>query len=531
LLCIERIYNMGGKSDGGKGELIAQSREFAEKARQALEKVDLPDITKQELALKYPELILSAPEEKLGDTALSLIQEDPELQRSQDLALEEMQQLGQEGFSTEDKAKFEAMRRTVAGDEQARQQSILADMSARGAGGSGAELAARLSSGQAATERASIQGEQMAAENARARREALMQAGQMASNQSQQDYAKQANKASAKDQIAAFNAQVSSRDTDARRQQQGQKIQTQNTQQQYNKELGQRDFQNQMAKQGGIANAYSGQASNAMAAAGMTKPKKGSGGMIGTLVGAGLGAALTSSPQGASVGASVGGSVGSQFASGGIKGKTYAAGGSAGMYGSGPMEAEVSGTAESEMSPEDKQKYLEAASIIAKNLVPEEESQSRPMVVPTQQIVAPQQAQFQGINPAELLKYRDGGMKNEYNCGGTKKGMAYDDGGEGTIIDSGMESYSGDELPDRINDGEMVHNLHQQDRLNELLKELGERRVDEAVDSGNMEVNENQQEDLMSVVRGEKEPEDMEDENIVESRGMKRLLQILGSKR
>ena len=533
---------MGSKDDGGRGAMIAESRAMAEKARQALEKVDLPDVTKQELALKYPELILSSSEEQLGDTALSLIKEDPELQRSQELALAEMEELGQEGFSVEDKAKFEAMRRKVAGDEQAREASILADMAARGAGGSGAELAAMLSSSQEATQRASTAGEQMGAEAAKARREALTSAGQMAAQMEQGKYNRQANQASAKDQIAQFNAQVAARDTGARRTHEGQKTQTLNTQQQYNKELAQRDFDNQMRKQGGISSVYSGQAANLMNAAAMAKPKKGMGGAIGTLVGAGAGAALGGGPQGAAVGGQVGGTFGSQFADGGLASQPRGVyNPETGFYDESRLDLDdrqlaaldhgVRGTEELSMKEDqaaadaskakDIAAYAKLASSLGGAMSQKEEATPAPKLQALPKINIGQ-SQFKGIDPKQKLNfYNDGGIEQD-------RGMAYEDGGEGVIIDSGEESYAGDMLPDRINDGEMVHNVEMQDRLNQLLQELGERRVDDAVHKDKLDINEPQQEELLAVSRGQMEPEEMSKDNIVEAKGMRKLLQMLG---
>jgi hypothetical protein len=100
--------------------------------------------------------------------------------------------------------------------------------------------------------------------------------------------------------------------------------------------------------------------------------------------------------------------------------------------------------------------------------------------------------------------------------------MNYQAGGEGTIIDSGEESFAGDELQDNINDGEMVLNLDQQDEMVSLLQELAERRRgDEMVDAGEASVNEPQQEALMAVARGEAQPEEVLDPNasIVEENG------------
>jgi len=51
-----------------------------------------------------------------------------------------------------------------------------------------------------------------------------------------------------------------------------------------------------------------------------------------------------------------------------------------------------------------------------------------------------------------------------------------------------------------------------------------------AVDKGKLDINENQQKELLAVSRGQMEPEELSDGDIVEEKGMKRLLKILGSK-
>lgn len=121
-----------------------------------------------------------------------------------------------------------------------------------------------------------------------------------------------------------------------------------------------------------------------------------------------------------------------------------------------------------------------------------------------------------------------------YACGGTKKGMAYEDGGQGTVIPG--DSYSGDNLPDRINSGEAVHNVEQQNRLNDLLLELKKlktgKRTDEMLSEGELEVNPDQQEALMEVVRGQRDVTDLPDESVVqESGGMKKLMEMLARKK
>lgn len=119
-------------------------------------------------------------------------------------------------------------------------------------------------------------------------------------------------------------------------------------------------------------------------------------------------------------------------------------------------------------------------------------------------------------------------------------GMAYEDGGEGTIIPG--ENFEGDELPDRINSGEMVLNVEQQDRLNDALMELkrlkSKERTDKMLADGDAEVNPMQQESLMSFVRGEINVDDLPSERIVKepsvgepTGNMAKLLEMVSKKR
>lgn len=137
-----------------------------------------------------------------------------------------------------------------------------------------------------------------------------------------------------------------------------------------------------------------------------------------------------------------------------------------------------------------------------------------------------------GKNADGGVKYQDGGIEQDR--------MAYQDGGQGTTIPG--KNYAGDELQDRINSGEMVINVEQQDRLNDMLQELqarregkrdnGNYRVDEALEQGKLNINDRQQDSLMDVLRGDKSVQDLpEKEDVVETveeKGLKKLLQMLG---
>ena len=119
-------------------------------------------------------------------------------------------------------------------------------------------------------------------------------------------------------------------------------------------------------------------------------------------------------------------------------------------------------------------------------------------------------------------------------------GMAYEDGGEGTIIPG--QNFEGDDLPDRINSGEMVLNVEQQDRLNDALMELkrlkSRERTDKMLAKGEIEANPMQQESLMSFVRGEIDIDEVPNERVVKepsvgepSGNMAQLLGMVSKKR
>lgn len=98
-------------------------------------------------------------------------------------------------------------------------------------------------------------------------------------------------------------------------------------------------------------------------------------------------------------------------------------------------------------------------------------------------------AEMKGMNPQEIP------MLPEYGCGGVHKKKKYENGGTpmyasdgmGDIIDSGMDSYAGDRVDAKVNDGEIILNIPQQQRLMDLLRgkisltELGDDDIVEGV--------------------------------------------------
>lgn len=541
-----------GKPKDKSGQYMGKALRQQRQAAKLFKDIDLPDIEKMKLALEAPELILSGEEDRLRDTELENIMTDSRLRDSQMEALRELEERGEEGLTPEDRARFNALRREVAGDEQARQSSILQQMAQRGALDSGSQLAAQLSSNQQSTQRAAEAADRLAAEAASGRRQALQQAAQTAGALRSQDYGEQSAVARAKDEIARFNAGVSARDTEARRQQETSRANIANQQQMFNKQLGQRQFENQMTKAGAQAGALSGAGNLYARQAAMQKPEasKFATGLAGAASGAGVGTQIGGPGWGTAIGAGVG-ALGGILADGGVK---YQDGGFAAPYDNTmglPEETvmqknqeaymrdlarqdalEKENTPESAVldpidmskAPEEKEdKLLTGLSAISKMVAQKPQAASFSGggdVLPTSYNTAARTSQMQQYQP---VAFEDGGYHK----------MGYEEGGttEGRLIPG--DSYAGDILPDRINSGESVHNLEMQQNLVEMLKELQDRRVDDMADEGLVKPNPEAQEEIIDLMRGDVELEEANlDQNVVEptGAGIKRLLDLLENK-
>lgn len=262
---------------GGKSGKAAK---LAGQAVDALRGVDIPELHKQRLVL---ELLVSqgelTPEQadtiSAQDSSLGAYSADPRLRQAQLNALGEMERAGAEGYTAQDRAAMGAIMGDINARERGSREAIRASMAARGMSNSGLELLAQLSNQQAGAQRGSMEGLNLAAASRERALNALLQAGQLGGGIRQQDFSEAARKAEAQDIINRFNAansqQVLNQNVLARNQamaanlakRQGiadQNVALKNQQQAYNKGLYQQQFQNQMQKQGAVANALMGQA-------------------------------------------------------------------------------------------------------------------------------------------------------------------------------------------------------------------------------------------------------------------------------
>jgi hypothetical protein len=225
---------LGELAGTAAGEIFGQDdrrraeAEFAKTLRE-LEALGIPSVEAQKIAL-----------EQMGDSSLAGVKVDPRLKDAQSDALGAVQRVGREGgLTAEDRAKMLAAQNMVAQQERSQRGAIVQNMQARGMGGSGAELAAQLANQQGSANRLNQAGTDMAAEAQKRALQAMVQGGQMAGQMRAQDYGEQSDLARARDEIARFNTQ------------------NRNQSQIYNSQLQQQQFQNQMAKQGALADARS----------------------------------------------------------------------------------------------------------------------------------------------------------------------------------------------------------------------------------------------------------------------------------
>lgn len=518
---------MGSKKDPAKEAAKVQKQQLAR-----LNNISLPEL--EQLALESPELVGLLDTEQLDDSAMEDVNVDPSLMGAQRAALEDLQERGKLGLTAEDRARLNQTKRETESDNQARQKQILQGMAERGNLDSGSQLIAQLQSAGQSNQDAALAGERLAAEASSARRQALSQSGQLAGQMAQQQFGQDAQKSQAKDAINQFNlnqrANTAQTNLGARQNIENQRAGIANQNQSYNKQIVQQNFQNEMSKAGA-----QGQATNALAqslAAQQAGPSLGQ--KIGTIGGA-IAGGLAGGPKGVSEGASAGGTIGGIFADGGI---IHAEDGF-------PKEENFLDTLRQssnliptpsnyvEKEPEliaprkaPRDNYVErlsepaaeAAPVAAtvKEEMPAEKSKSKmPSLEDLGKIAAAAQKTgpedkplnldygtvdykmpANALNPGKAMQFanpfaaEDGGIADMEALNGLEAMLSNKDfisSGKGDIIDSGMDSYANDRVDAKVNDGEAILNVPQQQRLMDMIRgeiapqELGDGDIIEGV--------------------------------------------------
>lgn len=559
--------------NAGAGAAASQMQMY-KRAMEELDKLQIPDIEKQKLALEIPQLVGLQQAEQLGDTALADIAPDAQSEEAQRSALTQLKELSEKGFSEEDRAAMRQMQRQVGAEEKARQQSILSDMAQRGVSGGGQELAARLASSQASASRAAEGADRLAIQQAQARRAALSQLGQQAGAFRGQQFQEQSSAAKARDAINQFNAmqraQAQQANLAQRQAIENQRAATLNQQQAANKGLIQQQYQNQLQKatgmqsaMGNVAQAY-GQQAQAQAQAAQAEAA----GTRGLLLGAATAGASYMTPTAATA-ATAATAVPKKLQNGGVK---YENGGLAedidketeNMYNNKEVPAEFIQalqalselTKKSEMKDEEVMEDIQPGEFAGAS--GQAESDVNDLIHPMTHEERDMYANG-GIEErlyGRISQYRDRGYDDMY--GDRDIRMTDDIAKErNKVLRDILEKKSPkkvltedwlgrvkltederlrvmQEVEKNQEEGPYKDNLRQQiiqniergrkyynGGIEEQMIESSERmadggRVDEAIDNGELAVNDNAQDELLEVLRGLRSPEEMEEGRIIE---------------
>jgi hypothetical protein len=259
---------------------------LGQQATAEYENIKLPTIDEQLLQLqeiKNAGNLTPEQEQTLTqkESELNSYKQNPEAYTAQMQALQQLQKIGSEGGLTAmDRAQLNQIQNQVNAQEQSNRAAIGQNYQARGMGGSGVELAQQLAGNQAATQTAADQGFNVAAQAQQRALQAIQGAGQMGQGIESQQFGEAGQKAAAQNAINQFNTANAqniagqnvqranyAQQANLANQQQLNSANTNiaNQQQIANKGLYQQDYQNQLAKAGGVSNALNKQAQNSQA--------------------------------------------------------------------------------------------------------------------------------------------------------------------------------------------------------------------------------------------------------------------------
>lgn len=194
---------------GSKGPSAAENA--AKERERRLRELSMPGLDELRLDLEAPELQY-LPEHRetareLADSRMEDVAADPRLVASQMKALEQLAAIGEEGLTDIERAQLNQMRRSAAGETQARMGAIEQDLASRGVLGSGQELALKTMAAQDQADRSSQEYDRLAAMAQERALSALAQEGNLATGLRQQDVGEQTQAAQAADAISKFNQQ------------------------------------------------------------------------------------------------------------------------------------------------------------------------------------------------------------------------------------------------------------------------------------------------------------------------------------
>jgi len=491
------ITDAVGLTDSGAAEKsMKKAAGLTKEQMKRLDAIDLPDEEKMKLLLENPELVGLLDAENIEDSKMGEISLDPQLRENQMKALQSLTDQSEQGLTASDKYSMEQLLGDVASADKSRQAGIEAEMARRGMDSSGAALMAKMQGGQDSANAGREKAMQMAAQGQQNKMAALSQLGNMSGNMQNADFQRQSSQASAQDAIARANAMnrqnVSGQNLAARQNIENQRANISNQQQTYNKGLEQQQFQNKLQKAGAqgaagsnLANMYSNQAGAQAGADAST---------LGTI--AGVGSAFLGAPAGS------------------VAGKMMAEDGGVVHAQDGYLIGQASGgvpTAQEQKAIENKQheafkkKYMKR---VQDEVMEDHDAKKK----------------FEKNSEGGVPKASQAAENGAIMKGGVptvEPGTEYMSDGSGDIIDSGAESFAGDRVDAKVNDGEAVINVPQQQRLMDLIR--GKISVDELGNDDIIEgVPREYRDDLHEKIEDESDDSQME--------GIRALLEMLGEK-
>jgi hypothetical protein len=269
---------LGGLTDAIGITNNSQSEAAMNAAMGMMSAVQLPELS----PIQLQQLVSSGeftPEQaqayQLQQSKMQDVYVDPKLKQAQMLALQNLQDIGANGMTAEDRAKLSQIQTQEDTALRGQREALAQNAAMRGMGGSGIDLMNQQMATQEGANRIAARDTDVAAQSQQAKMQALQQAGQLAGNMSSQDWQQQAAKAQAADAINQFNTQnrqqVSMANVGTRNQANAQNlaerqrlsdanVQLANQSRQYNASIPQQQFQNALGKAGGMANLYGNQA-------------------------------------------------------------------------------------------------------------------------------------------------------------------------------------------------------------------------------------------------------------------------------
>lgn len=269
----------GAIAGGVGGFVLGEDDKSADIYNQMIEeakRIPLPTL-RQYFPELYQQVVAINPELEqavtLGPSQMAGIGTDPALRQAQLNALGKLQEIGENGMTASDRAAYARMESDINTNLQGQQGAIMQNLAARGMAGGGSELVARQLATQQAANRQAQLGMDLRAQAEQRALQALIQGGQLAGNMQTQDFQQKSAQAQAADAIAKFNAQNTqavrgnnvNRTNDFRMHeaQERQRIADANTgvrndAQQYNNNLPQQNYENELRKRGMINSGHQG---------------------------------------------------------------------------------------------------------------------------------------------------------------------------------------------------------------------------------------------------------------------------------